>query len=174
MRHTRFGDAECPVAQSLDVIGEWWSLLILRDALDGASRFDQFARNLAIPPATLTRRLRALVAEGLLTTRRYQDHPPRDEYVPTERGRSLLPVIVALQMWGERDRGPDERVLQLVDAVSGATLDPVLVDRTSGRLLSDVDAVFRPGPAASAGMRERFEALAPGVGGADREPVRPS
>jgi DNA-binding HxlR family transcriptional regulator len=157
MQHTRFADAECPVARSLDTIGEWWSLLILRDALDGATRFDQFARNLGIPPATLTRRLRALVADGLLVARRYQDHPPRDEYLPTARGRSLLPVIVALQVWGERDR--EEQVLELVDAASGAVLDPVLVDRTSGRPLSEIDAAFRAGPAASAGMRERFDEL---------------
>jgi DNA-binding HxlR family transcriptional regulator len=159
MQHARFADAECPIARSLDGIGEWWSLLILRDALDGATRFDQFARNLGISPATLTRRLRALVADGLLTTRRYQDHPPRDEYVPTARGRSLLPVLVALQVWGERDREPDEHVLQLVDAASGAVLDPVLVDRTSGRPLSEIDAVFRAGPAASTDMRERFDEL---------------
>ncbi len=159
MQHTRFADAECPIARSLDAIGEWWSLLILRDALDGATRFDQFSRNLGIPPTTLTRRLRTLVADGLLTTRRYQDHPPRDEYVPTERGRSLLPVLVALQTWGERDRDPDERVLQMVDAASGAVLDPVLVDRATGRPLGEIDAVFRPGPAASSGMRERFDEL---------------
>jgi DNA-binding HxlR family transcriptional regulator len=159
VQHTRFAEAECPVARSLDAIGEWWSLLILRDALDGATRFDQFARNLRIPPTTLTRRLRALVADGLLATRRYQDHPPRDEYVPTERGRSLLPVLVALQTWGERGRGPEQRVLELVDAASGAVLDPVLVDRASGRPLDEIDAVFRAGPAASAGMRDRFEEL---------------
>jgi DNA-binding HxlR family transcriptional regulator len=137
----------------------------LIDALDGATRFDQFARSLAIPPATLTRRLRALVADGLLTTRRYQDHPPREEYVSTERGRSLLPVIVALQAWGERERGPDERVLQLVDATSGDVLDPVVVDRASGRPISEIDAVFRAGPAASAGMRERFAELQRRPGG---------
>jgi len=61
VQHTRFADAECPIARSLDAIGEWWSLLILRDALDGATRFDQFSRNLGIPPTTLTRRLRTLV-----------------------------------------------------------------------------------------------------------------
>lgn len=157
MQHARFADAECPIARSLDSIGEWWSLLILRDALDGATRFDQFARNLGISPATLTRRLRALVADGLLTTRRYQEHPPRDEYVPTARGRSLLPVLVALQTWGERDS--DEHVLELVDAATGDVLDPVLVDRASGRPLSEIDAVFRAGPAASADMRDRFDEL---------------
>jgi DNA-binding HxlR family transcriptional regulator len=157
VQRTRFADAECPVARSLDAVGEWWSLLILRDALDGATRFDQFERNLGISPATLTRRLRALVADGLLATRPYQDHPPRDEYVLTPRGRSLLPVIVALQVWGERN--PDKRVLELVDAASGAVLDPVLVDRTSGRPVSEIDAVFRAGSAASSDMRKRFDEL---------------
>ena len=73
----------CPIARSLEHVGEWWSILILRDALHGMTRFDEFQRSLGIAPNMLTRRLNALVEAGLLERRRYSEHPPRDEYVPT-------------------------------------------------------------------------------------------
>lgn len=90
----------CPVAGSLQLIGEWWTVLIVRDALRGMTRFEQFRRNLDISPAILSRRLQAMVDAGLMQRRRYREHPPRDEYVLTEAGRALQPVIAALRGWG--------------------------------------------------------------------------
>ncbi len=91
----------CPVARTLDKVGEWWSMLILRDSFFGLTRFDQFQTSLGIAPNMLTRRLNALVDGGLLERRRYSEHPPRDEYVLTGRGRDFLPVLQALQAFGE-------------------------------------------------------------------------
>ncbi len=97
----------CPIARSLERVGEWWSILILRDALHGYTRFDQFQKSLGIAPNMLTRRLNALVEAGLLERRRYSAHPPRDEYVLTARGRDFRPVIVALLAWGNKHFAPE-------------------------------------------------------------------
>src|SRR5205814_240895 len=91
----------CPIARTLDIVGEWWTLLIIRDALLGARRFEEF-RNTGIADNILSSRLDRLVQEGLLERRAYQEHPPRHEYVLTEKGRDLLPVIAALGMWGKK------------------------------------------------------------------------
>ncbi len=102
MQHKSFENMPCPIARSLARVGEWWSMLILRDALHGMTRFDQFQKSLGIAPNMLTRRLNALVEAGLLTRRRYSEKPPRDEYLLTARGRDFRPVLLALLAWGNR------------------------------------------------------------------------
>ena len=87
MQRKSFDDMACPIARSLEHVGEWWSMLILRDAFAGVTRFDDFQTNLGIAPNMLARRLAALVEGGLLERRRYLERPPRDEYVLTARGR---------------------------------------------------------------------------------------
>ena len=87
-------------------MGEWWSILILRDAFAGLTRFDEFQDSLGIAPNMLTRRLNALVEDGLLERRRYSERPPRDEYVLTERGRDFRPVLLAMMAWGNRHFAP--------------------------------------------------------------------
>ena len=123
---------------------------------DGYTRFDQFHANLGISSSLLTSRLRRLVAEGLLERRQYQQHPPRSEYLLTELGRSLRPVIVVLAAWGNDRLGPDERSMVLVDAETGAEAQPVVVDRATGRRLDGDDFVFSAGPAASQPFRDRY------------------
>ncbi len=91
----------CPIARSLEHVGEWWSMLILRDAFAGTTRFDEFQHSLGIAPNMLTRRLAALVEAGLLERRRWR-RPPRDEYVLTERGRDFKPVLIALVAFGKK------------------------------------------------------------------------
>ena len=95
---------ECPVARALDVIGEKWSLLILRDLFrKGPRRFQDFEDGLpGVAPNTLSTRLKALEGEGVIETRLYQAHPPRYEYLLTEKGKALGPVLKALYAWGER------------------------------------------------------------------------
>src|ERR1700760_2262415 len=100
MRRKSFHKMLCPIARSLERVGEWWSMLILRDALHGMTRFDEFQKSLGIAPNMLTRRLQALVEAGLLERRRYSEHPPRDEYVLTARGRDFKPVLAALVAFG--------------------------------------------------------------------------
>ena len=102
MERKSFADMTCPIARSLEHVGEWWSILILRDAIQGATRFDQFQKSLNIAPNILTRRLATLVESGLLERRLYCDHPPRYEYVLTTAGRDFRPVLVALLRWGNQ------------------------------------------------------------------------
>jgi DNA-binding HxlR family transcriptional regulator len=128
---------QCPIARSLERVGEWWSILILRDALNGLKRFDEFQRSLDIAPNILTRRLRALVESGLLERRLYNERPPRYDYVLTESGRDFRPVVIALLAWGNRHFTPEGRAVTLVDRETGLEADPILVDAVSGRPMSD-------------------------------------
>ena len=87
---------ECPVGRAVETVGEWWSILILRDAFRGLRRFDEFRDSLGIAPTMLTKRLNGLVEAGLLERRKYNEHPPRDEYVLTEKGKDFRPVLLAM------------------------------------------------------------------------------
>jgi DNA-binding HxlR family transcriptional regulator len=158
MHRKSFGNMSCPVARSLERVGEWWSILILRDALHGMTRFDQFQKSLGIAPNMLTRRFNALVEAGLMERRRYSDHPPRDEYLLTARGRDFRPVLVALLAWGNRHFAPEGASVLLVDAETGVPVDPVLVDRATGRPITTADHRYAPGPAADARLRKRLAA----------------
>jgi DNA-binding HxlR family transcriptional regulator len=155
MRHKSFDDMQCPIARSLERVGEWWSMLILRDALLGLTRFNQFQENLGIAPNILTRRLKALVETGLLERRRYSDTPPRYEYVLTQAGRDFRSVLWAFIAWGNKHFAPEGPSVVIVDSKTGAAADPVLVDRVSGRPLAPPDFCSAPGPAASAQTRQR-------------------
>jgi len=166
MHRKSFGDMPCPIARSLERVGEWWSILILRDALHGFTRFDQFQRSLGIAPNMLARRLNALVEAQLLERRRYSEHPPRDEYVLTARGRDFRPVIVALLAWGNKHFAPEGASVLLVDAHTGLPADPVLVDRVTGRPLEAPAYVYAAGPAAGERTRRKFARP-------DREPAQP-
>ncbi|MGW5582644.1 winged helix-turn-helix transcriptional regulator [Streptomyces sp. NPDC003857] len=164
----RLEDRECPLSTTVEHVGEWWTLLILHDAFDGYTRFDQFEENLGISSSMLTTRLKTLVADGLLERRPYQSHPVRYEYVLTALGRSLRPVIVALAAWGNARLAPEQRSMILVDANSGEEVEPVVVDARTGRRLDDGDAyVFAAGPAASPVMRSRYAARAQAPAPAD-------
>src|SRR5882672_4472801 len=99
MQHKSFDTMPCPIARSLERVGEWWSILILRDALHGLTRFDEFQKSLGIAPNMLTRRLNGLVEAGLLERRPYSTRPPRHEYLVTQRGRDFRPVLLALMAW---------------------------------------------------------------------------
>src|SRR3954454_11431253 len=155
MRRKSFNTMQCPIARSLERVGEWWSILILRDAFHGLTRFDQFQKSLDIAPNMLTRRLNALVEAGLLERHRYSERPPRDEYLLTQRGRDFRPVLQAFMAWGNRHFTPEGTSVQLVDAATGRPADPVLVDRATGRPLDGPDFVMAAGPAAGERTRER-------------------
>src|ERR1700754_1011877 len=127
----------CPVGRGLARAGDAWSMLILRDAGLGLTRFDEFQKSLGIAPNILTRRLAALVEAGLLERRRYCERPPRDEYVVTPMGRDFRPVLMALSQWGNRHFAPKGASVVLIDQQTGRAADPRLVDRHSGQPLSD-------------------------------------
>ncbi len=102
MRRKSFAEDRCPVARTLDRVGDPWSMLILRDAGFGSTRFDQFETSLGIAPNMLTRRLESLVEAGMLERRLYSEKPERYEYVLTQRGRDFQPILSALKAFGER------------------------------------------------------------------------
>ncbi|UVK85811.1 helix-turn-helix transcriptional regulator [Pseudomonas sichuanensis] len=124
-------DNPCPIARSLDVAGDAWSVLILRDANSGLTRFDQFRKSLGIAPTMLTRRLATLTEEGLLEKRRYSEHPPREEYLLTAAGRDFLPVLFMIGAWGLQHRGGG-KLTRFFDAETGTEIKAVAVDEVTG------------------------------------------
>ena len=121
----------CPIARSLVVAGDAWSILILRDAHAGLTRFDQFRKSLGIAPTMLTRRLATLAEEGLLEKRRYSERPPREEYLLTAAGRDFLPVLFMIGAWGRQYRGGGP-LIRFLDAETGTEIQAVAVDEVTG------------------------------------------
>jgi DNA-binding HxlR family transcriptional regulator len=156
MQKTNLGDMPCPIARSLERVGEWWSILILRDAIKGLSRFDQFQKSLGIAPNMLTRRLKTLVDSELLERRLYSEKPERYEYVPTPKGRDFQSVLWALVAWGNQHLSPEGERVIVVDAKTGERAEPVLVDARSGRALTSPEFRIAAGPAATEGVRRRY------------------
>ena len=110
----------CPIARSLDAIGDWWSMLIIRDALLGSRRFGEFQKNLGLAKNILTVRLRALVDQGILKMAAASDGSAYQEYVLTPKGRGVFPILVALRQWNEEfDERPEEIATMLVDREAG-------------------------------------------------------
>jgi DNA-binding HxlR family transcriptional regulator len=160
MQKTSFAEMDCAIARSLGRVGEWWSILILRDAVAGMTRFDEFQKSLKIAPNILTRRLSALVDGGLLERRRYSEKPPRDEYMLTERGRDFRPVLTALLVFGNRHFAPEGVSVMIANIQTGAVAEPILVDRLTGRPLDSPEFALVPGPAATDATKARIAARA--------------
>ena len=106
MERKSFADMDCSVAQCLEVVGDWWTMLIVRDAFLGVTRFDDFRQRLGISRNILQQRLTKLVDAGVLKRVPYSEHPPRDDYRLTAKGRDLWPVLTAMRQWGDTLRGP--------------------------------------------------------------------
>lgn len=160
MQRKSFAEMECPIARALEEVGDGWVLLILRSALLGARRFNDFEEGLGIPPNTLTRRLARLVELGFFTRLRYEERPLREEYELTAKALDLLPVVLALAAWGNRWLMRDAVAIECMDPSSGRAVEPVLVDRETGRELSAGGVALRAGPFASPALRQ---ALGTGV-----------
>ena len=150
----------CPIARSLDKVGEWWSILILRECSYGETRFDAFQKNLGISPNMLARRLNDLVDAGLLERRRYSEHPPRDEYVLTEAGRDFRPVLLALLAWGNKHFAPEGKMIVLRDRISGEEVQPTLMDPATGAVIDRARHAVAAGPAAPEATRLRMQRMA--------------
>ena len=147
MQRSSFREMNCSIGQSLEVVGEWWSLLIIRDAFLGVTRFDDFQERLGIARNVLNQRLSHLVDEGVFERVAYNEHPPRYDYVLTEQGRDLWPVVVALRQWGDRWRAPDGPPLQLLHRECGhiTELVPVCAHCHAPVGPTDVSAIAAPG-----------------------------
>ncbi len=136
MRWNELRDETCPVARGLSVVGDRWTMLVLRDCFRGVRRFDDFQRRLGITRHVLADRLRKLVEAGVLERRLYRERPPRHEYRLTEKGLALHPVLVTLVAWAEQWEPKEGAASRLVAAGSGLPVEPVLVDARSGERLT--------------------------------------
>lgn len=148
MKRTTFDQMPCSVAQALEIIGEWWTPLILRDAFLGVTRFGDFQERLGIARNVLTTRLDALVEHGVLTRVPYQDHPVRYDYRLTEKGRDLWLVVAALREWGDRWEAPDGPPVEVVHRSCGHPTHIVPTCSECGERLELADLRARRGPGA--------------------------
>jgi DNA-binding HxlR family transcriptional regulator len=122
----------CSVARTLDVVGEKWALLAVREVFLGCRRFEEMVRNTAAPRDTLAARLKTLVEHGVLERRQYSEHPPRDEYVLTDAGRDLYPLILTSMQWGDRHLADESGPPMRLEHHCGEVLDPLVVCRACG------------------------------------------
>src|SRR6478609_9527823 len=150
VKRTSFENDDCPIARSLDAIGDWWSILIIREALFGVSRFGEFQKNIGLAKNILTVRLRALVDQGILKTAPASDGSAYQEYVPTPKGRGVFPIMVALRQWAEEfDAHPEEIATILVDREKGRPVRKLELYSQDGRLLGAADTALKPRPSSS-------------------------
>ncbi|MGW4091623.1 winged helix-turn-helix transcriptional regulator [Nocardia sp. NPDC004750] len=147
MRRTSFEDMNCSLAQCLEVVGEWWTLLIVRDALFGVTRFDDFRARLGIARNVLTQRLEHLIEHGVLTREPYQDNPVRYDYRLTPKGRSLWLVVTAMRQWGDEWAAPDGPPVQTVHTTCGnlSTVEPACSECGERIAPRDLRPVLGPG-----------------------------
>jgi DNA-binding HxlR family transcriptional regulator len=152
VKRTSFKDADCPIARALDEIGDWWSLLIVRDAFLGVRRFGDFQRSLGVAKNILAARLRALVARDVLELRPAQDGGVRQEYWLTKKGEALQTALIALRQWGEINCFPAEACNNyLVDRRDGEPVQPLALFAADGRALGPKDIVLKRRVAGASG-----------------------
>jgi DNA-binding HxlR family transcriptional regulator len=133
VRRTRFDTDVCPIARTTDLIGDWWTPVVMREAFFGCKRFEQFQERLTISRATLTERLNRLVDEGMLNRVAYQTNPVRYEYLLTDKGRSFFDVLAAMWSWGDRwlfNEGGAS--IELTDRDSKQPVTPKVIDANTG------------------------------------------
>jgi DNA-binding HxlR family transcriptional regulator len=148
VKRTSFEGDSCPIARSLEAIGDWWSLLIIREALFGVRRFGEFQGKLGMAKNILATRLRALVDHGILRIAPASDGSAYSEYVLTPKGRGVFPVLVALRQWSEEfDNHPEEIATILVDRDKGRPVRKLELRAEDGRLLGVGDTMLKARPA---------------------------
>lgn len=156
MKSKSFAGMRCSIAGAMELIGDRWSFLLIRDLFFGLSRYDDFRASTGIPAATLAARLKHLENSGIIERVQYQERPPRDEYRLTKKGRDLWKVSVALREWGDRwdASGFGQPTVETYDQKTGRPLVLGLVDPTTGKAIPAHRAVLRPGPGADESVRQ--------------------
>src|SRR5258708_2519264 len=144
MQRTSFEDMNCSVAQCLEVVGEWWSLLIVRDAFLGVTRFDQFQERLGISRNILKQRLENLTDHGVLEKVPYSDHPPRHEYRLTAKAQDLRPAVTTIRKWGDKYAAPDGPPIHPLHEAGGPAFNPEITSSTSGHRFPPTTAPVAP------------------------------
>ena len=153
MRKASFAEMNCSIAQSLEIVGEWWTLLILRDCFLGVRRFDDFVERLGIARNVLTSRLETLIDAGVLERRAYDEARARYDYVLTEKGRALWPVMTALRQWGDEwILGSGNEPLLLEHRRCGHTTTAQMTCDVCGEHLDVRSVRAKPGPGAERGQ----------------------
>ena len=148
MERKSFSDMHCSVAQTLEVVGEWWSLLIVRDAFLGVTRFDDFQARLGISRNVLNQRLGRLVEAGVFVKVPYSEHPPRHHYRLSDKGRDLWPVLTTMRQWGDKYAAPDGPPLELIHEGCGQVSTAQMTCATCGEPIGTRDVRAIPGPGA--------------------------
>jgi DNA-binding HxlR family transcriptional regulator len=146
VEHKSFEGMHCSVAQCLELVGEWWTMLVVRDAFLGIRRFDEFQARLGIARNVLTQRLTKLVAAGILEKRPYQDNPPRHDYVLTDKGRDLWPVLTSLRQWGDKHAAPDGPPVRIEHRSCGKIVDLAFTCEHCGERVGPRDVRVHGGP----------------------------
>jgi DNA-binding HxlR family transcriptional regulator len=150
MQRTSFSDMNCPIARALDQVGEWWSLLIIRECTQGSTRFAEFQSALGIAKNVLASRLERLTELGILERFPLQERVNADGYRLTRKGEELYPILVALMQWGDRWATPSGKPsVALVEDKTGQPIEPVVVRAKDGHPLSFHEVRFAPGPGAT-------------------------
>lgn len=159
MQRKSFAEMECNIARSVEEVGDGWSLMILRNALLGAKRFQEFEQQLDAPATTLARRLQSLTVRGFFVRRTYEAHPPREEYELTDKALDFLPVLLSLAAWGDRwlSQSGASAPLELFDPRTGAAVRPLLVDANTGSPLVAGEVAVRAGRGASPALRRAMQ-----------------
>jgi DNA-binding HxlR family transcriptional regulator len=156
MRHDHFPGQICSIARSLEIVGDWWTLLVVREAFFGARRFGEFEANLGIARNVLSDRLSKLVEAGVFDRTPEPGRGNPAAYRLTEKGRDLLPVLVALMQWGDRWINSGREPVKILERETGAEIARLTVSAREGLALSARDVVLTPGPGADAAIKRRF------------------
>ena len=157
MARKRFREANCSVAQSLDRVGDWWTMLIIRDAFNGTTCFSDFQSSLGVAKNILSQRLAALVKDGIFERIASKPGVERYEYHLTDKGRDLMPLLVALQQWGDKwVFGPNNEPIVVMDSAQRQPIAPLEVRAADGRVLAHADLRAKAGPGADEETLARF------------------
>jgi DNA-binding HxlR family transcriptional regulator len=158
MRRTRFDTWPCSIARTVDIVGDWWTPLVMREAFYGAHRFEEFQQRLGLSRNVLAQRLDRLVEEDMLIRRPYQQRPLRHEYRLTDKGRDFFAVLAAMIRWGDRWlAGPSGPPIELRDRRTGRPVQPEIVDAATGRPIDIRQIVPAPGPGLPTELAEQLE-----------------
>ena len=146
MKRKSYNEMPCPIAQCLELIGEWWSMLIIRDSFRGLKRFDEFQKSLGIAPNILTRRLNDLVDSRILERQNYGESTKRYEYVLSKQGKDLYPVMVVMFKWGDKYAPPKGIKSHVINIKTGEIAEPILIDKRTGHemIFDEYKATFVP------------------------------
>ena len=153
MHRANLAELECSLARTLQIVGEWWALLVLRDICFGWNRFEEIHEHLGIARNILKARLDTLVEQGMVERHRYQQRPDRFEYVPTDKAIDFVPALLALVAWGDRWTAPDGPPLIFTHRPCGHDTDATVVCSACSAPLARADIDFRPGPGLSEPLR---------------------